>query len=71
VLCNLLWKCLKTFCEGDVMFGSLDGYPLLIKKWISLEYELNVLLHISLIIDATKVASTFGSSQSWREGKIM
>jgi hypothetical protein len=31
------------------MFGSLDGFPLLSWKWISLGYELNVLLPLSPI----------------------
>ncbi len=46
------------------MFGSLDGFPLLSRKWISLGYELNVLWPLSLLINAIKVIGSFGNSHS-------
>jgi hypothetical protein len=44
------------------MFGSLDGFPLLSRKWIALGYELNVLLPLSLIINVIKAIGNFGNS---------
>jgi hypothetical protein len=45
------------------MFGSLDGFPLLSRKCISLGYELIVLLPLSLTINAIKVIGNFRNSQ--------
>ncbi len=46
------------------MLGSLDGFPLPSRKWISLGYELNVFMPLSLIINAIKAIGNFGNSHN-------